>query len=269
MDEYLADYDSYTKQIVYNFKLGNGGIGDFCKFFMCLLCVCVTNKYKIRYLINNIGIEKHILLKNSQFYINYNELPDNFIIADTIEQIYESDCILITPHVLYHVYNYNELFIQAQDVFKFSNIIQNNYYRLFTQDIDNYVSIHMRLGDKYLETDISFVVCKEDERQFDERSTFKFIEDNSHLNIVFFCDNNQYKQLIKSRYPNLIITNCNIGHTSLYNTTEQQLIDTVTEFYILCNSTHIYSASSFSGFSIMASKFKNIPLTNLCGISQG
>jgi hypothetical protein len=266
MEEYLVNYKSYTKRIVYNFKLGNGGIGDCCKFFMYLLCLCVNNKYRICYLVNDIILEKHILLKHAEFYVKYEELPDNLIVADNIKQITDSDCVLIAPHILYNVYDYDAITINLQDVFNFSKQVHANYGRLFPRHVTSHVSIHLRLGDKYLETDNAFVVVKDDERYYDEGSMFRFIEQNANLNVVFLCDNNIYKRTLKIKYPSLIITDCHIGHTSLSNTTEDQTIDAVTEFYIMCNSSHIYSASSFSGFSIMASKFKNAPITNLCGL---
>lgn len=265
MDAYLANYESYTKYIVYDFKLGDGGIGDYCKFFMYLLCMCVTNKYRIYYLVNNITIEKYMVLKHKQFYIRHDELPKDFTIATNIMQIFDSDCTLITPSLLYNVYNYDAITIQLQDIFTFSEQIHANYDRLFPKNISDYVSVHLRIGDKYLETDKSFVVVIDDERYYDEGSLFQFIELNTHLNIIFFCDNNGCKQYLKSKYPSLIIIDARVGHTSLFNTTEEQILDAITEFCIMCNSSHIYSASSFSGFSIMASKFKNTPITNLCG----
>ena len=265
MDAYLANYESYTKYIVYNFKLGDGGIGDFCKFFMYLLCMCVTNKYRICYLVNDITIEKYMILKHKQFYIRHDELPSDFIIATNIRQILDSDCTLITPSVLYNVYNYDAITIQLQDIFTFSEQIHANCDQLFPKNLSDYVSLHLRLGDKYLETDKAFVVVTDDERYYDEGSLFQFIELNTHLNIIFFCDNNGCKQHLKSKYPSLIIIDAHVGHTSLFNTTEEQIIDAVTEFYIMCNSSHIYSASSFSGFSIMAAKFKNTPITSICG----
>jgi hypothetical protein len=265
MDEYIANYESYTKYIVYDFKLGNGGIGDCCKFFAYLLCICVTNKYRICYLVNDATIEKYMVLKYAQFYIKHDELPINFTIAADIQQILDSDCTLITPSVLYNVYNYDAITIQLQDIFTFSEQIHANYDRLFPKNLSDYVSLHLRLGDKYLETDKAFVVVTDDERYYDEGSLFQFIELNTHLNIIFFCDNNGCKQHLKSKYPSLIIIDAHVGHTSLFNTTEEQIIDAVTEFYIMCNSSHIYSASSFSGFSIMAAKFKNTPITSICG----
>jgi hypothetical protein len=234
---------------------------------MYLLGMCISNKYRICYLINNITIEKYILLKHKQFYITYDELPKNFIIATNITQILESDCTLITPHVLYntytYTYTYNGINIKLQDVFEFSEPIHTNYKRLFPYNTTSYVSLHLRLGDKYLETDKSFVMCRDDKRYYNELSIFQFIEENADLQIVFFCDNNQYKQFIKSKYPHIIIINANIGHTSLSNTTDEQFIDTITEFYIMCNSSHIYSNSMCSGFSLMASKFNNIPITSI------
>jgi len=170
--------------------------------------------------------------------------------------------------VLYNVYNYFLITIQMQDVFTFSEAIHVNYNRLFPNNITSYVSVHLRLGDKYLETDKSFVVVKNDERYYHEGSLFRFIEQNTHLTIVFFCDNNSYKNYLKYKYPNVIIINSNVGHTGLSNTTEEQIVDAITEFYIMSNSSHIYSASSFSGFSLMAAKFKNTPITNLCGKLQ-
>jgi hypothetical protein len=265
MDAYLANYKSYTKYIVYDFKLGNGGIGDFCKFFMYLLCMCVTNKYRICYLVNDITIDKYMVLKHTQFYIKSDELPKDFVVATNIRQILDSDCTLITPNVLYNVYNYDAITIKLSDVFEFSDTIHANYGRLFPHDITSYVSVHLRLGDKYLETDKSFVVVKDDERYYEEGSLCRFIEQNTHLNILFFCDNNSFKQYLKYKYPRIVLIGANVGHTSLCNTTEQQFIDAITEFYIMCKSSHIYSASSFSGFSIMAAKYNNTPITNICG----
>ena len=59
--------------------------------------------------------------------------------------------------------------------------------------------------------------------------------------ILFFCDNNNYKLKIKKKYKNIIITDAQIGHTSLSNTTNKQILDAVTEFYLLTNSQLIYT----------------------------
>ena len=152
--------------------------------------------------------------------------------------------------------------INIQDVFEFSDEVINNSRRLIPENIADYISMHLRLGDKYLETEKSYVACKDDVRSYDEYRIFDFIEENFKENIIFFCDNNNYKLNLKSIYSNIIITTSDIGHTSLLNTTEKQTLDTITEFYLLTNSKLICAASS-SGFSSVAAKFKNIPLINI------
>jgi hypothetical protein len=77
--------------------------------------------------------------------------------------------------------------------------------------------------------------------------------------LIFFCDNHGYKMKVKDAFENIIITNSNIGHTSFTNTTDEQVLDTVTEFYILANSDEIVCASK-SGFSRMASMFGGAPI---------
>ena len=52
------------------------------------------------------------------------------------------------------------------------------------------------------------------------------------------------------------MTTSDIGHTALFNTTNKQSLDAVTDFYILSQSDQIVAANS-SGFSVVAAKFKN------------
>jgi len=122
--------------------------------------------------------------------------------------------------------------------------------------------LHLRFGDKYLETNKNYIQCLYDTRDYNEKEIFKFIEENQNKNIIFFCDNNTYKLKIKKIYNNIIITNCEIGHTSLTNTTEKQVLDSITEFYLMTNSDEIIMCSQ-SGFPLCASKFKNIPIKYL------
>ena len=191
-------------------------------------------------------------------YINSNTHFKNISNIDDIHLI-ENKYIKVTPYTFYANFKYEDITINIQDVFYFTDDVINNRYILLP-DISNYISLHLRLGDKYLETSSEFVLCKDDSRTYSEDNLFKFIEEN--CNIIFFCDNNNYKRKIKEKYDKIIITKCDIGHTSLSNTTDKQVLDTITEFYIMTESQRIYYASN-SGFSIIASKFKNIPLINI------
>jgi len=248
MDIYINNYESFDKKQIYNFKLGDGGLGDCIKYFMFVLESCMKHNIRLYYKKNNIEIENYIKLKYDKMYID----------ADAIKQL---DCVeIITPQMCYS--NNNCFSIYIKDVFYFTDEVKINCKDLFPSYITNYISIHLRLGDKYLETETNYVVCKNDTRFFLEEKLYTFIENNHNKNIFFCCDNNNYKLKIKEKYNNIIVTNCVIGHTSLSNTTKKQVLDAISEFYILVNSEMIFAASR-SGFSIIASKFNNIPLIQL------
>ena len=153
--------------------------------------------------------------------------------------------------------------IHLNEVFYFDDLVTQNVSNILPSLPENYISIHLRLGDKFLETDQKFVLVKHDTRQYSEDTLYKFIEEHSDQNILFFCDNNSYKQKIKKKYQKIILTDTRIGHTSLSNTTEQQTLDAVTDFYLLSNSQLIYAVgrnrqAHISGFSQMAAKFHNV-----------
>jgi hypothetical protein len=171
------------------------------------------------------------------------------------------DCVpdryaVVTPFIFYGVIDYDQIYIQGSDVFEFSpDVIRNSILR---ETITNYSSIHVRLGDKYLETDPSFIICPADARAFDEAHLIAFMETKTSVPVLFMCDNLQFKLKIKQICSSIILTSAEIGHTSLTNTTDKQILDGITEFYLLTNSDIIYAATS-SGFSRMAANFKNIP----------
>ena len=263
MDDYIEKYDSLEKKLVFVFQVGHGGIGDCIKFFMQALYYSIKCDIKLHYFKANITIEKYLKLKHDKMY--FVEGFDKLIRTDY------SSLTNLEPHI-YHYICPSDLYsqplnitmgfddlINIKDVFYLSDEVILNKNNLIPPNIDNYISIHLRMGDKHLEIDKACVPCYYDERRFDEEKLFRFIEDNNEKNIIFFCDNNSYKLKLKEKYDKIIITNSVIGHTSLSNTSEKQTLDAFTEFYIMTNSEKIYAASS-SGFSRMASKFNNIPL---------
>jgi hypothetical protein len=263
MDSYMLKYDSFKKKIVYDFRLHSGGIGDCIKFFMYALMLCMKHDIQIYYLVHNIPIEKYLKLKFEKMYITENRITEMQNIAENdISNINTDIYNIITPFAFYDSFNFNSILINFNEVFKITDEVKINSEIICSPNINDYISIHLRLGDQYLETDHSFVQCKYDTRSYNEDTLCKFIEDNCDKPIIFFCDNNSFKLKIKNKYNNLIITTADIGHTSFYNTTDKQALDALTEFFLMSNSVKIISAS-YSGFPIVASKFKNIPLIEL------
>lgn len=245
IENYIKNFKNFDETIVYDFN-GKGGIGDYLKFFMKALTECMNNNIKFYHKINNVEIEKYIKLKYDSFNITADEISKlkNVTIKTQYDYMWDGEPM--------HAGN-----IYLNEIFYFNNVVKMNVENILPSLPTNYISIHLRLGDRFLETDKQFVNCKGDTRSFSEEELYKFIEDNNDKNIVFFCDNNKKKREIKNRYKNIIITNSQIGHTGLRNTTNKQILDAITDFYILSNSQLIYGASR-SGFSELASQFNNV-----------
>jgi hypothetical protein len=251
--EYFENYNKYTKNLIFNFDYGMGGIGDYFKFFMYALKYCIDHNIRL-YLYIKHDINKYIKLKYDKMYININNIKyKNINKYKDLEDIDDKDIYLINPFIFYDVQQ--EVYDNAtkcilDDIFYFTEDILNNTIQ------EKYISIHLRLGDKFLETDKNYIVCKEDVRVYNEKKLNKFLEDNKDKNIYFFCDNYAFKKNIKDNYENVHIIDVKVGHTSLLNVTEDEIKNSIIEFYILSKSEKIYWAS-WSGFSFMASRFYN------------
>ena len=260
MESYFTNYDNFTKQVVYKFTIGNGGVGDYIKYFMCLLSLCMKNNIKMYYLVENNVVDNFIKLKHPQMYIKKDQLVNAQYLNDIdhLNSISDGNFYMVEAHNMYkfHSVLYDSIQEKVSDYFYFTDEIKTNAAK---QNVPgNYISLHVRLGDKFLETDKANVLVKDDVRNYDEDTLFDFIEKNSDKNILFFCDNYDYKQKIKKKYDFVYITDYKIGHTSLSSTTVEEALNGITEFYILTNSTEIYTPTE-SGFSIVASKFNQIP----------
>jgi len=266
MEDYIRKFETLDKSVIFIFSMGDGGIGDLVKFFTFLLHQCILRDIKL-YCVNRSDVGKYITMKHSKMSIDpmIETIPLQSL--EHLNNLLPGMCYTCTVGVMYAVFPFGEalpnidLEFPYDQVFDFSEEVKMNVSMILTNPVEDYISIHLRLGDKFLETDYTFIVCHEDARPFDQDLLDTFIQ-NTPGPLLFFCDNHSYKERIQRMYPQVMLTTGAIGHTSLLNTTEKQVLDTVTEFYILTKSSHIVSAS-FSGFSVMASRFQRKPITYL------
>jgi hypothetical protein len=262
MEQYINNFDNLKKIIVFDLSYNDGGIGDCIKFFVFFISICIEKNIRAYYKVNNLFLEKYIKLKYPKMYIFELNDPEKIKSVKEFDKILDNIYYIVKPHIFYTELNNYKNTIPVSDVFYFSDDVIINSHKLLPPNLKNYISIHLRLGDKYLETDLQYILCKDDARDFDEDKLFNLIKSISNENIIFFCDNNEYKNKIKRKFNNIIIINSKIGHTTYTNTTDEQVLDSVTEFYLISNSKIIYAASH-SGFSRIAAKFKNIQLINI------
>jgi hypothetical protein len=245
VSDYLIECNSYTKKVVFVYGKTNGGIGDLIKYFTYLLQVCI--KHKIRLYLRGSRIDRYLKIDN-RFYISTIEHQLYLDSINHITSILDSVLYVVYPQTMYAVNNlFDSLTIPLCDIFDFSNEVLERA----APYVGVYESLHLRLGDTFLEDTCALVI--NDERKYDEAKMFAFMQER---NIFFFCDNKSYKQKIKNKF-NVQMTDFDIGHT-----TDAQILDCLAEFYLLSKSTHIYKAS-YSGYSIMASKMYNCPISDI------
>lgn len=257
----METYNTSNKRIIFKFEIEKGGIGDLTKFFSFLLSICIKNNIKLYLLKTNNLVHKYLKLKNENMYISDNEISNPLFLSNLnqLGNILENKDYIIEPAGLYSIFNYETINFTLDDIFCFSDEIVLKGNSFINK---SYISLHLRLGDFFLETDKIDKSYHTDNRKYDEKKLFELIELNKDKNIIFFCDNNAYKQKLKEKYNYIIITDYNIGHTGMSYVSDIQVRDTITEFYLMTNSDCIYMLSS-SGFPIMASKFKNIELNKI------
>ena len=259
METYLSRYDSFTKKIVYSFRQGDGGIGDCIKYFMYTLYLCMKYDIQLYYLINSITLEKHLILKHPKMYIRKENMKGERPIKEheITEKVQPGKHHIIFPQTFWKIFkDYTMLQIPVNDVFDVSDQVKVHSSRVILGN--PYNALHIRLGDKFLETDAKYNPCKNDVRELDEEKLYSFLETNSEKLFLLVCDNQTYKLNLKQKYKNVVVTNCAVAHTNLQNTTEKQIVDAFVEFYLMAKSEKIFAATH-SGFSIVASKFSMIP----------
>ena len=245
MELYLKNYFTYSKIRVHTIDI-TCGIGDFIKFFMFALTECMKTDTRLYYKVHNLELENYVKLKCRQMYVTDLQLKD--MVYTAIED------------TSYYSTFTNNFAVDIKDVFYFSETVLENSRVLFPY-VGEYNSLHIRLGDKHLETNGQYIINKEDERPFCETKLAEVI--GSQTIPLFLCsDQTTFKKNMVEKYggDKVWATECSVAHSGLPNTTKEQVIDAVTEFYILSNSKQVYS-NAYSGFSSMAAKMNNVLYT--------
>ena len=271
LDAYFAKYLNKTdsdKCVVYYFCRGWGGIGDYIKFMIGALHLCIQNNIYMYVHCTDIISEyiqliPDIMITTEQFNLIQSKSVE--ISGNELGQLGNScaQYCIVKPGTFYDIDKQILEYCRQYDlncIFKFSDVITKNAEQ-FTLNFP-YIAFHLRLGDKHLETDMNFVACRYDSRSYDEVAIFNHIEEQhkSGKSILFLSDNKQYKDKVKIKYPFVQVTHFAVGHTSLSNTNIDDFINAVTEFYLLTKAQHIFICS-LSGFSLIASCFGNINTT--------
>ena len=83
--------------------------------------------------------------------------------------------------------NTNKFFIHVSTLFEFSKEVLDNRDKLLSHDIQDYISLHVRLGDKHIQIEgINRDEEVLDERHINQDKIEKCIMDNKDNNIILF-----------------------------------------------------------------------------------
>lgn len=187
----------------------------------------------------------------------YVEMRNN-IIEYLNEQFQQNDVVYMETFFDLTIY---EKHLIQNDVIEFiQNVLKPSDYmeEIINREISNlprlYNILHYRVGD---------------ENMLDGKQIYDFNYLEQHVlrhmydNIVFITDSNDLKLRIKKySFRNMICLDTDIGHVGLY-INDQQLINTMLEFYICTRAFSIRSYCRYvreSGFVKIANAFFNVPL---------
>jgi hypothetical protein len=248
-----------------------GGFGDFMRSAFSLYAYCIKNNidYDIYIPSNPIQlgikcIDKKINVPEVMLTVHHTNRDKIVSKLDKLRTynvpfvVYSNVLFTTVNDLMIYRENFAKNIVKTEIVEKRITEIKNTYIKN-----DQYVCLHIRCGDKHISTGGH---CKgHTTRNFNDDSIFNKIEEcinfleSFKLPICLITDSDKFRNTLSSKYS-LITFNTIINHVALpSNTTDNGVIDTISEFFILSESkTNIMF--SHSGFVLWSSLLYNVPL---------
>jgi len=280
---------------VYQLKLCNGectGLGDYIRGSLCLLQICnqfhiefgmhmknhpISNFFKSTLIDTPAPPEE--IVKYTDF--NYNPVSP-FFLQHFIQFINNTT---VGPHVYIHCISFpiHETKIPntlRMKIYKHIVPIDGVYstitylFQKYNIQRKQYGVIHIRWGDYYLlhgdkASPGAIQLLHKSIIQVAKQIILLFLQpENSKLRYVLMCDYIPAKAILKKILPQLIIMDelSSISHIASPSSSNDQLMNTLIEFYLLCFSRKNISFSAYqwgSGFSYWSSFLHNVPIKKL------
>jgi hypothetical protein len=272
---------------VYQLKYTNGaaqGLGDYIRGCFCLMQVSsllglefdmdLTNHPMSKFIAQEVNSVKY----NANYetiakYENINYIPINSkvftkdsirFLSELINKLNSLDC-----EIFFTFCNSLPMFDNYQQMGRYfvrsklapNEVMQQNINISLTRlnlKPKQFAVIHVRSGDKYM-------LKNNQLNPFVIKKITSILAKNMKLGTKYLVlsDNNEIKILLKKIFPQVIIQITNIVHLGeSENPSEQAVMETLLDFYIMSNSFQIISFSPYnwgSGFSQWCATLHNIP----------
>tara|TARA_Y100000389_G_scaffold202902_1_gene249661 strand:+ start:1010 stop:1843 length:834 start_codon:yes stop_codon:yes gene_type:complete len=241
-------FNNSNQDILYEFKLGYGGIGDFIKFMR--ICKIESEIRNVKFYINfDHPLNKYLKI-NNKFTGNYDKNNVNIIKPFDYYNRFDKNSALQMDTI-------NKTDFKPLDYFYINDDCKNRYNFLKNKNNipDIYEGIHIILGDSKMS---STKKNKDDDRvgELDIYSKLdNLVNGKRDTTFVLFTDNEKVKNEINSKYNNVKILDICIVHTSDENE-DVKILDNLCDFLFLSNAKVIHSFTK-SGFPIVASWIYN------------
>ena len=283
-----------TIHIIYQYKYKNNvsvtGLGDFIR--CCFYILQFSDSYNINI---DFNVYKHPIKTYLKYFLNKEAISES--ISNNISFFEKKNYKYFTKNNIIDYYYYNidnDLFkfikqIETYDKHKYLYLVNHpDETRILEQHrtkirelfepvyelqmkIENiltslnlikhkYKIIHVRLNDNSFNGNyINFT----DKQTINIINTINAIKKTTTDDIFLLCSNNVFKKHIIQQTPNIKTIFSEISHIGESTiTTDDSLINTLIDFYIMSYSNHIYSFSVYehgSGFSKWCAVMYNIP----------
>ena len=255
------------------------GFGDFLRGCFCLIQICGINGLDFDLDVSNHPISKYMNNQQLNPTINYNEIltndiemympPTNHInFYNTFINSLKNE----TSEVYYTCLNsFPILKIKQSEIDFIKSRIEPNLtiktdVELVLKNLNiisnEFTVIHIRVGDVFL------LHNSQDIHKKFMNEIFEYLKpllDNVNSKYLILSDNYKLKILF-SKFKNCVFNINPITHLGFHSTLKDENVkNTLIDFYLMCHSNKIYSISSYghgSGFSKWCSVIYNIPYTS-------
>jgi len=274
---YVASYDSLTRTATLRIDFYDGGLADIIKFTLLMVDRCMS--LGIRFMLTMrpaVPVYRFLLLRFPEMVVTeyVPNSPDTY--AGTLEALRglpEGAHVTIMPYTMYgdfgdgeaHVKSMLGLRIPGRVLFEFSPEVISLGDSIIAERLGgrDYVGLHVRLGDRFLEMRKSDIIAEHDVREWDEQAVIGILCGHwREERVLLCCDNRGLRDSLEIDFPQVRSSGLEIGHVTYPSTLPHVARNAVVEFYLLSMARCIAYAS-VSGFAVMAAQFSGVPCERL------
>lgn len=271
--------------LIHKHKYKCGGIGDFIRSALSFYALSQRFGYEFYIdLSDNTDLQQCFIIPPIPSHVQY-EHTETLHILDGIYSLEKINPILEQfknnpkTYILYsNAIGYeppkNISYVSThffKNILKPSQIVIDNLNNLYLKNnlqLNNYVSVHIRCGDKNMQTHVE---SSDNRLNINDDNNYKHYHDiiqmfkknnNITIPIIIHSDSTTFKQKFVSQYDEYKILDIYIQHISenIGNNNINSYVSTISEFYMIANANKILLPDIYSGFSHIASLINNKPL---------